>query len=106
MPSKKNILLCCLSAIVLILSGCRSTADISSITPAPTATQTIEPFNSKLTVHFIDVGQADAALLQCGDDTMLIDGGNNQTRLLALWQLQSLIITKTIFENHYEYIFY
>ena len=29
-----------------------------------------------LTVHFIDVGQADAALLECGGEFMLIDGGN------------------------------
>lgn len=29
-----------------------------------------------LTVHFIDVGQADAALVTCGGKAMLIDGGN------------------------------
>ncbi len=29
-----------------------------------------------LKVHFIDVGQADSALLICNDKTMLIDGGN------------------------------
>ncbi|MDR3209460.1 MAG: MBL fold metallo-hydrolase, partial [Oscillospiraceae bacterium] len=29
-----------------------------------------------LTVTFIDVGQADAALVQCGGQSMLIDGGN------------------------------
>lgn len=31
----------------------------------------------KLTVHFLDVGQADAAILQCGDQVMMIDGGNS-----------------------------
>ena len=30
----------------------------------------------QLTIHFIDVGQADCALLECGGQTMLIDGGN------------------------------
>ena len=30
----------------------------------------------QLTVHFIDVGQADCALLECEGQTMLIDGGN------------------------------
>ncbi len=29
-----------------------------------------------LTVHFLDVGQADCVLLQCGGENMLIDGGN------------------------------
>lgn len=34
------------------------------------------PENSSFQVHFIDVGQADAALVICDGDTMLIDGGN------------------------------
>ena len=38
-----------------------------------TATQVIQ---HALKVHFIDVGQADAALLISGDSAMLIDGGN------------------------------
>ena len=38
-----------------------------------TATQVIQ---HGLKVHFIDVGQADAALLISGDSAMLIDGGN------------------------------
>ena len=29
-----------------------------------------------LTVHYLDVGQADCILLQCDDANMLIDGGN------------------------------
>lgn len=34
------------------------------------------PENSNFEVHYIDVGQADAALVLCDDETMLIDGGN------------------------------
>lgn len=34
------------------------------------------PVMSGLRVYFIDVGQADAALVLCGDEAMLIDGGN------------------------------
>ena len=41
----------------------------------PTQPETI-PEGSQLQVYFIDVGQADAALLICDGQTMLIDGGN------------------------------
>ena len=32
--------------------------------------------DSSFTIHFIDVGQADAALIRCDGEAMLIDGGN------------------------------
>lgn len=34
------------------------------------------PVNSTFSIHFIDVGQADAALVECDGHFMLIDGGN------------------------------
>lgn len=44
--------------------------------PEPTTPPTI-PNSGGFTVHFIDVGQADAALVICDGKTMLIDGGNS-----------------------------
>lgn len=35
--------------------------------------------NRKFEVHYIDVGQADSALILCGGEAMLIDGGTNET---------------------------
>lgn len=54
-------------------------------------------------VHFLDVGQGDATLIQCGDECMLIDAGeNNQgTRIQAYLQkmgvekLEYLVLTHT-----------
>ncbi|MBE7042916.1 MAG: MBL fold metallo-hydrolase [Ruminococcaceae bacterium] len=42
--------------------------------------------NHGLTVHYLDVGQADAALLICNNQTMLIDGGNaDDSSLIAAY---------------------
>ena len=57
----KIVSLLLLLALLLTFSGC----DI----PISDATPEIE-------IHFIDVGQADAALILCGGESMLIDGGN------------------------------
>jgi len=49
-------------------------------------------------VHFIDVGQADAALVVCDGETMLIDGGNREDSQLIYTYLQNEDIT------HLDYI--
>lgn len=42
--------------------------------------------DSKFEVHYIDVGQADATLIFCDDETMLIDGGNPEdSNLIAAY---------------------
>lgn len=46
------------------------------------------PQSDGLTVHFIDVGQADATLLQCDGENMLIDGGNVDDGQLVVSYLQ------------------
>ena len=54
--------------LALSLAGCG--------TSRPQTSASTGPAEGTLEVHFIDVGQADAALLLCGGETMLIDGGN------------------------------
>jgi competence protein ComEC len=46
-----------------------------------------------LEVHFIDVGQADSILIIEGDDTMLIDAGNNDDSKLVVNYIKSLGIS-------------
>lgn len=60
--------------LLLTLTGCEPPPESF---PALPQTQDIQVSTSDLlTVHFLDVGQADAALLIQGDAAMLIDGGN------------------------------
>lgn len=53
-----------------------TTAVTEPTTEAATTTEEIIPENSTFSIHFIDVGQADAALVECDGHYMLIDGGN------------------------------
>ena len=49
--------------------------------PAPAESAGLSAADGSLEVHFLDIGQGDSALLFCGEETMLIDGGkikNNQ----------------------------
>lgn len=88
-----------LLTLTIILTACGT----QSVTPTPQQTAEITPTstptaaveiadNSTLAVHFIDVGQADAALLQCEDDYMLIDGGNVADSNLIIAYLKKLNI--------------
>lgn len=56
-------------------------------TPAPL------PNGSYLQIHYIDVGQADAALIICDGETMLIDGGNKEDSSLLYTYLKKNNIT-------------
>ena len=48
----------------------------------------------ELIIHFIDVGQADAAILQCGDEVLMIDGGESaDSSLIYSFLTQTLGIT-------------
>lgn len=52
------------------------------------------PENSQFAVHFIDVGQADAALVECDGETMMIDGGNAADSNLIAAYLKKQDITE------------
>lgn len=71
--------------LLVLLGGCVS---------APAETPAVQPTDSQteaagLSVHFIDVGQADCALLECSGQTMLIDGGNVDDSSLVVSYLDS-----------------
>ena len=66
--------------------------------PAPTQPtqppQPQQPSSGSFAVHFIDVGQADAILVLCDDEAMLIDGGNAADSSLMYTYLSRLGITE------------
>ena len=65
-----------LLSLLLILTGCPPlNKDDPSVTGA-------------LNVHFIDVGQADCALIECNGEYILIDGGNVEDSQLVVSYLQ------------------
>lgn len=51
------------------------------------------PENSSFEIHFIDVGQADAALVLCDGESLLIDGGNAEDSSLMYAYLKEHGIT-------------
>ena len=83
--------------VLLVPTGC-------SGTPAQPAQPSTD---EALTVHYIDVGQADCALLECGGEFMLIDGGNVEDSSLVVSYLEkqgvqefSLVVCSHAHEDH------
>ena len=96
--NRKRILEICVTFILVLvlLAGCSFLSqDEANTTPEPTtevlastspteapATPTLNPTpspvpeNSTFEIRFLDVGEADAALVTCDGKAMLIDGGN------------------------------
>lgn len=72
-------------ALVLLLCGCAF--------PASTGT-TSGAADGLLTVHFLDVGQADCALLECNGEYILIDGGNVADSSLVVSYLENQGVTQ------------
>ncbi len=76
-----------LLAGVLLLTGC---AGIQVPDTTAATERLVEPGNAVgLRVHYIDVGQADCALLECDGEFMIIDGGNVADSSLVVSYLQS-----------------
>lgn len=70
-----------------------SDAEVPQDTPVPSDTPISTPAEgSTFQIQFIDVGQADAALISCDDHYMLIDGGNREdsSRIYSVLQKNSI----------------
>ena len=84
---KKKLVALLLILAILVLCGCLAKVLLDS-SEEPAAPQVTG--GEKLTVHFLDVGQADCALLECGGEYMLIDGGNIGDGRMVIAYVQEL----------------
>lgn len=71
-------------ALLALLSGCAVLDPFVTVPNTGSSTAS----DTALTVHYIDVGQADCALLECNGEFMLIDGGNVEDSSLVVSYLQ------------------
>lgn len=69
-------------------------ATTTPTTEATTPPAVTPPQNSSFSIHFIDVGQADAALVECDGHYMLIDGGNKSDSSLIYSVLKKANVQK------------
>ena len=81
----KRLLACLL--FCLLLSGCALVPFEAPVQELPAGTEGLE-------IHYLDVGQADAILLQCDGANMLIDGGNVEDSDLVVAYLLEQDVTK------------
>ena len=84
--------------ICLLLSGC------SLLEPIVTAPRDEQPTSQTdtLSIHYIDVGQADCAFVECGGEFMIIDGGNvdDSDLVVAYLQEQGVEELQTVVCSH------
>ncbi len=84
----KRLLAAVLAAVCMLFpAGCSQTA------AEETTTQQVKT-NGKLSVHYMDIGQGDAALIQCEGHSMLIDAGNNNKGTQVCSYLKSQNVDK------------
>ncbi len=80
----------------LFLAGCgaQQASNHGSSAAAELETNRGETVSGYLKVHFIDVGQGDSILIQCGDEAMLIDAGTNESESTVVQYLQQQGISR------------
>lgn len=88
----KRIFALLLTLFLLLTSLCSCLPIEEATTEGGTSNQD-GTLSSNFEIHFIDVGQADAALVLCGGKSMLIDGGNKEDSNLIYSYLQKQGIT-------------
>jgi len=82
------------------LDNLQAVLALGGATTTPTATPTPSPVPELLTVHFIDVGQGDAILVDRGETDILVDGGPTSASVLAYLQGQGVADIDLLVATH------
>lgn len=113
---RRTVLLVLLMAVSL-LSGCqkedsyKDSSDMQKYSRMEDTSFTVETgaipkdaFTDKLTVRFLDVGQGNAVLAECGGHYMLIDGGDSTKSSYVVSYLKNLGISELdyVVVSHYD----
>lgn len=85
-----SLLLCGCSVQITIDTGASSQPTTPAAPSEPVQTGLTGEVNGDLQIHFIDVGQADSILVDCGGEAMLVDGGNVGDGQLVVSYLEQL----------------
>ena len=86
--------LCACTPEVVQETGVTAMQTEAQATETETEKNTAGDFNPRFAVHYIDVGQGDAALVLCDDRTMLIDGGKPHASSIIYTYLKNLNIDR------------
>ena len=89
------MLLCicsCTKEAAQITKETNDTAQSENVTKTETSNDTTNYSEHSFEVHYIDVGQGDAAFVVCDDKTMLIDGGKPHASSIIYTYLKNLNI--------------
>ena len=79
----KKLPLLIAALLVLILTSISCITSVSTPTISTPPTTTTEPPRDELTVHFIDIDQGDAILIDLDETEILIDGGNKSPGVVS-----------------------
>jgi len=93
--NKKSNILAIIIVILAVVYNLYTSPDTEDTnTPAPTPTPQVVTSGNDLIIHYIDVGQADSALITLNDKAMLIDAGDSEDDKLVVNYLKTQGITK------------
>lgn len=90
----KRVIIGVLISLIILITGCVIEIHDNNTRNGGSPADSSQNAAGKLKIHFIDVGQADSILIQCGNENMLIDAGNNDDGDMLVEYIKSQDVNK------------